>query len=333
MLLDRLYAIHTPLSQYNQLHLLLPVWLRNLTLVARYGTPSYISGTDERLLTWLTHEPCLAPLLTTVKLYDIFSPSSHGLVDQAFRHFTMREGLERLTLYANAHVQHRSISCAAFEALLPSTADDRLASSPLDRSHLADEARQRPTRRSFERLKELHLVVASCTLLPGPALLLPSLTVLRIVVLAHPDDDADDDVDFDDLQTSSVFAPLASLSQLRKLDVVLDVEMYVAWADLLALRSLIELRELDIDNGVCEDAHDADLAAPFSPLQKFQQLVVWMDMEDLPSDALRALGEALPQPRHLELESDWSLCPAVNETAGGAPLFPSLRYLATRLGI
>jgi hypothetical protein len=250
-------------------------------------------------------------------------------VDQAFRHFAMREGLERLTLYANAHVQHRSISSAAFEGLLPSTADDRDASSPLNRSHVADEAGQPSTNRPFERLKELHLVVASGTLLPGLALLLPSLTVLRIVVLAHPDDDADDDVDLDDLQTSSVFTPLASLSQLRKLNVELDVERYVAWADLLALRSLTELRELDIDNGVCEDAHEADLAALFSPLRKLQRLVVQMDMEDLPSDALRALGEALPQLRHLELGSDWSFRPAVNETAGGVPLFPSLKYLVT----
>jgi hypothetical protein len=89
-----LFALCTPLSPQEPLQQ--PVRLRKLTLVSRHGSAYYTLGIEERLLTCLTHAPCLAPLLTSVALYDVISRSLPGLVDQAFRHFALRHSLERL---------------------------------------------------------------------------------------------------------------------------------------------------------------------------------------------------------------------------------------------
>jgi hypothetical protein len=71
-------------------------------------------------------------------------------------------------------------------------------------------------------LETLNISLASTMLLPRLALLLQSLTVLKVYGLAHHDHDADIDAESSYYTTPNEFAPFATPPQLRKLSFDLD---------------------------------------------------------------------------------------------------------------
>ncbi len=98
--------------------------------------------------------------------------------------------------------------------------------------------------------------------------------------------------------------PIATLLQLRKLSVDLEIETYFSWTDFLALHNLTELHELSIENGICESVAHADVAALFLQLRYLRQLSFMTSMECLPPSALHAVDEARPQLCDLMLTGD-----------------------------
>jgi hypothetical protein len=131
-----------------------------------------------------------------------------------------------------------------------------------------------------------------------------------------------------------VLPPLATaLPQLRVLRVHLGLATRVVGADLRALGALAQLEALELSEGNGRLVEADDLANMLRPLHRLRTLVLWFMMAQLVDTALRIVGAASPQLRHvacfakLALEDAGEPAEAAEAAHATAMFFPRLEYL------
>jgi hypothetical protein len=285
--------------------------------------------TERRLLAWPSHRPYAAPLLQTVRLFDVFCSEGTTFVNDAFQSFAWRKGLKQLWLGSNCDSHQGPVSLATIETLLSATDYDRSESHAFnlghsDSHHQAQRGRPLPGRRPYEDLEELAINLASPAPLPPLVMLVPKLMRLYL------DMGRTDQYAVDDETPPSIFPTLKSLPQLHVLHVVLPYGTRILSADLRELHGLTKLRELCLRVGTADDdITDDEVVALLRALHRLRVLGLSIYLPGVSQSVFSAIGMAQPFLRQLTLEHPKQLLPAPNhnEAHGERPLFPHLEAL------
>jgi hypothetical protein len=167
--------------------------LRALTLYGLHNPGHETSmATATRLLAWLAQWPMPAPRLVSVRLAGIFdTAATTPLADHAFRHFALRPRLTRLAL------ENAAVSQNAMEDVLAwTTTDPRRCGAAYTyraaRFQLVAQPECDP-RRPFAYLTHLDLTLGAAAAVAPLALLLASVTCLRLTVRGGAGLDASSD--------------------------------------------------------------------------------------------------------------------------------------------
>jgi hypothetical protein len=307
--------------------------LRKLTL---YGLGSLDLDVDyvlpQRLLAWLAQRPFPTPLLTSFKLRWLRMPSTATVADQAFRHFALRGNITQLQLSdSRFHLPFR-VSRAAIEDAMSWTQPGRPAAEYVYCSRTTTyKLIHRPgilLQRPFEQLTSLTVAVSTGRAVAPLALLMPPtlmhLTIAVVDVPVNGTDDAD---------AKAIFDSLSTLQQLQQLQVHLPLHTrFRSGADIVVLSCLTQLRSLRLClmSDWRATLGDTDLFALLQPLRHLSILSLKVSSCFLSRTALRVIGEASRQLRHLTLWPGrvFYFAPALDTARDDMILFPHLRFLS-----
>ncbi len=162
---------------------------------------------------------------------------------------------------------------------------------------------------AFPHLRYLHVAVESSAV-PNLVRMLPHLSWLSLaaVVDAH-----------------AALPAVATLVALRSLAVAFMPQTDLAPADLLALKALAQLRELELRGGRALAVGEDHLQQLLVKLGNLHTLIYWVEVFDSPF-LLTAIGRSCRQLRRLELWGEYSLGLAMSSCTA-RPCFPELEFL------
>ncbi len=293
------------------------VALRKLQLYGReFGNIEADDAVQERLLQWLTHEPFLAPSLTAVQLSPLFHSSSMWLMDQAFKHFAMRDGLEELRLGSCIFSNQGLLPTAIKDVASSARAFSRACNHCYDSNELDPPRKRQRRRQPFEHLKTLDIAIDSQAVLLSLVSVIWSVRRLTLAIRGRSFTD----------YASTIFLPFVFLRQLRALHLDLGGAACIFRGDIRPLHDLTELRELSLLDATAGDITDEDVAKLLRALPRLHALAFSFHVPQTTSQLLQVIGESRPQLRRLTLSSSWSPGPSM-DNAPVRPLFPCLEYL------
>jgi hypothetical protein len=282
--------------------------------------------TERRLLAWLSHKPYVAPLLETVRLFDVFCSEGTTFVNDAFQMFAWRKGLKQLWLGSNCDLFQEAVSLATIEALLSamhcsSGGSQAVGSRRLDPHHQAQEGRPLAPCRPFKTLEELAINLAS------PASVRPLTVLVPTLMRLYIDMGRTDPYASDTEAPLSIFPSLRSLPLLQVLHLVLPYRTHISSADLRVLHDLTKLRELCLRVGTTEeDVTDDEVVALLRALPRLRVLGLSLFLPGVSQSVFSAIGTAQPFLRQLTLEHPKQRLPALSHN-DARPLFPHLEAL------
>jgi hypothetical protein len=293
--------------------------LRKLNLYKSFwDTLDVSSGT--RLLAWLA-QPGSTPLLASVKLCEVFHGSTSSLADHAFRHFSLREGLEQLWLGKRPHYMHMIVSEAAINDVAPwACRDDCEAEYLYSDGRFKLVPRMRSKRRQpFQELRDVLVAVESEMSVTLLAPLLVSLTHLSLSV-GHTDEQQVND--------EEILRTLSTLQHLKSLNLLLVGRSAFAGASLANLRSLSQLQILKLDSSRPSVFRKTHLVALLASLRHLRSLRFHVDLRGPLNEVVNVIGETCPGLRCLYLRSpDFCNLATTLESRRHSPLFPHLEVL------
>jgi hypothetical protein len=293
--------------------------LRKLNLYQSMSEP-WTASTGTRLLALLA-KPGLAPMLSSVKLCELFNGSMASLADDAFRHFALRDDLEQLWLGKYPCYMDMVVSEAAINNI--ATCGSR---GVCDAEYLYRHGRfqlvpriRSNGRRPFEQLRDL-LVAVACE--RSVTLLAPFLVSLTHLSLSVGRAEAWNISDEEILQS------LSTLENLQHLKLKLGGLSAFTGAGLVHLRSLTQLQVLQLDAAQPSRFNNSHLATLLTSLPCLRSLGLHINLKSPWYQAVKVIGENCPRLRCLFLRSPYPADLAtIFDSHCHAPLFPYLEIL------
>ncbi len=274
------------------------------------------SEEEERLLQWLKTS---APLLTSVRLLDVFRNSSSDTspIGRAFRHLVYRPGLQQLWLgktSSGPFPENDFVRHSVIQALAETTRSAH-SSHKSGRHRFYDDEGNAKWGLPFVDLEDLYITIQSHAMQPLVTLL-PSVTCLSVKIIDRTVAGI----------AARVLPPCSLLPQLKVLRLRLGCHTELSHSSFDTLKALTQLRELSIEASEAPAMTEAHLTRVLRCMPCLRTLTLRFEITRLTLSALLVVGKACPKLRRLDYPSDVDLAVVLDDVML-APLFPAIETL------